>query len=530
MTLSPIPARRALARRAPLALLAFLLAAALAMDPAVLVAQQRPGSPPPVPEGNFRRDAPTREERITQHEQRVREIIEQRRQERMQQIEAQQRDPSVGGRPVEAREQRPAEPAPGPSISLGRPILYNQFRNPITGGRELDTVVRAGERFVSEVMLQNEGNDPFDRVQIALRFDKRFIEPVRIFDTQMRPLAAEPPRFEIDQRDSIIIYDIKLAEPHDARETTVLTIVWEATRQTEFASLSFQFAQPGAERASSHHTAVSMGGRNILGDPRDPMDGVLSGSILVMQPFQLVNDASAQMLQGKREELEIKYLESIGSNVPVGLRLVGPEQPPAVGQDFDVDLVLENPFGAVIDHVRLFILFDPSVLQVVDTDRGNWIRIGTNIADGPFRRDFPWEFHNRNEVDNTRGRIQYSKGLGRQLALPTGTFARITFRAIRPVAETEVQLVRTRDSLDRVTAVQSFGFDLFNTHPRLTQPVVATPIFATIEERTAAVAAAIPQYPRDDPRNPEYLPPHLFLPQLLMPPEIPEHLKGQNRL
>jgi hypothetical protein len=417
-------------------------------------------------------------------------------------------------------------PTDGPSLSVGKLILYNQFRNPLTGARELDTVVRAGSRFVSEVVLQNEGGEEHDRVQLALQYDKRFMQPVRVFDEAMRGLAKGSPRFELDERNSMIVYDATLAEARDAKDTTVLTIVWEAIRPTEYAGLRFQFARPGEELGPGHHTAVYLASRNVLGDETDPLDGVLGGSLLILPPFD-PTQTEGQILQGKKEELRGVYLTSVGSDVPAGLRLVGPATPPAVGEDFTVDLALENPHGAMIDAVSAYILFDPAVLRVVDTDRGNWVKRGTNILDGPFRADYPWEFHTRNEVDNTRGRIQYSKGLGDQLALPTGTFARITFRALAPTAETKIEMARSRQGAGAVTAVRSFGYDLFSEDPRYTTPWVSGPVLA---EPLAAERAGEEAKAAFDPSDPSTVLPHFGVYKVLMPMDVPEELRGQDRL
>jgi hypothetical protein len=423
-------------------------------------------------------DEQSREERLRQHEERVRQIIERRRQERLQ-----GREDTVVEQPAITGDDTTQSP-----LSLGNALLYVAFRIPDRENEvQLDTVVRAGTRFVSEIRLHNSAAVPFDRVRIALRFDKRFIRPVKVFDSAIRADLKGAPRFEINERDSMLLYDATLARPRITKELPVLKIVWEAIRPTEYTGLQFAFASGDTEAAP--HTAIYDGQANILGNPDDPIDGVLGGSILVLKPFDPNSSAAPEILQGKKEELREIYLGTIGSRAQVGLRLVGPETPPAVGEEFHVEVHLNNPAGAVIDSVRFFVRFDPHSLEVLDDDRGNWIRQGINVHDGLYRRDFPFDFHKRNEVDNRRGYINYAMALSDGMSLPTGPFARIRFRVLRPVAETEIEIVAGQPGLVNRSAVQYFGFDLLSANPALTTPMFRT---ALLPEPLEGAFAGLP--------------------------------------
>ncbi|MDK2972495.1 MAG: Cohesin domain [Candidatus Sumerlaeota bacterium] len=408
-------------------------------------------------------DDAAREERLRQHEERVRQIIEKRRQERLGQKEGEQ-----ANQPVEPIIEEKGETQS--AISLGNMLLYNVFRIPDEEEEvQLDTVVRAGSRFVSEIRLHNEAANPFDRVRIALQYDKRFLRPVRIFDADMREGLKDDPAFEVIERDSIILYDAVLERPRISKELPVLKIVWEALRPTEYTGLQFTFASGDTEKVP--HTAVYYRGANVLGNPDDPIDGVLGGSILVLKPFD-PNNTKPEILQGKASELRDIYLGAVASKARVGLALEGPAIPPAVDQEFTVDVVLNNPSGALIDSLMFFIRFDPEVLEVIDQDRGNWIKRGVNVHDGPFRLDYPFDFHKRNDVDNRRGYINYAVALGEGLSLPTGPFARIHFRAKAPVAGTTIELLSGRPGLANRTSVQTFGFELMTGNQSLTKPLL----------------------------------------------------------
>lgn len=411
-----------------------------------------------------------REARLKAHEDRVKAILEERRKQRLQETPA-----SADDAPAPAATPAPADAPAAAEDNLqliGTVMLYTRFR-PVNGPdsrRELDTAVRVGDRFLGEVVMKNDDGRPFDRIRVALRFDKRFMRPVRVFDADVRPYVDGDPVFEISDRDNIIVYDARLAEPRQSKQLTVLTIVWEAVQRTEFAGLDFRFASGDTELAP--HTGIYAEGRNILGKPDDPIDGVLGSSILVSrrEPVESTS-ARAEILQGKKEELKEMYLGALGAEMNhTGIRLAGPPGPIAAGQMFDVDVELYNPRGTVLDQVRFAVKFDPEVLQVVDRDRGNWIRTGVNVHDGPFRLEYPFDYHKRNEVDNRRGLITYANSMGEGRALRTGPFARIRFKAMKPVAETTVELIAQRQGAGFLTATDYFGFPMLSFDEAYTQP------------------------------------------------------------
>lgn len=421
----------------------------------------------------------SREERLRLHEERVRRIIEERKKER-EAAEARREEQQTGEGAGEEAAEEPQQTQD--TVRIGTVILYVAFENKDSGEQELDTIVREGDRFLSEVRLQNELAVPFDRVRIALSYDKRFLKPVRVFDDQIRSATDREPHFTIDPRESVLIYDAKLARPRLGKEVPILRVVWEAIRPTDFTDLRFEFASDDdledIENAR-YHTAIYREGRNVLGESSDEIDGVLSGSLLILKPFDPSKINDEQILQGKKEELRDIYLATVGSeDYYVGMKVLGPERTPAVGEEFEVDIALANPQGAIVDSVRFFLHFDPEVLEVIDEDRGNWIKTGVNVHDGPFRDEFPFDYHKRNEVDNQRGLINYGMAISRALTLPSETFARVKFRAKKPVESTQVELIASRPGTGPLTTVKMFGYELMTFHPALTKPVYETTILA----------------------------------------------------
>jgi hypothetical protein len=222
---------------------------------------------------------------------------------------------------------------------------------------------------------------------------------------------------------------------------------------------------------------------------------VLSGGLMITG-----GEEKEEILQGKADELRDIYLGSVASDEEVGLHLIGPERPPHVGDEFTVNVALNNPEGALVDSVNFAVLFDPNYLQVVDTDKFNYILRGVNVHDGPFHQDFPWDMHKKNEVRNDRGLINYKMALSNGASLPSKTFARIHFRAIAPIDQTSIGFVKGRPGAPDMTSVRYFGYERLNLTPDYSYPSVVIPILPPtrdIAEKPREVEDAVVVEPED---------------------------------
>ncbi|MCC5875133.1 MAG: hypothetical protein JJU11_02835, partial [Candidatus Sumerlaeia bacterium] len=142
--------------------------------------------------------------RLREHEEKIREIIEARRQERAQQDE--QRAERERDRPRQEEEEE------GPSRAASSVVLGLKFLS--EGGlSDYNLIVSEGETFITEVMMFNMDQNEVDRVRLSIDYDRRFVEPVRVFDTTIRPKVDGTPRFAIDDRRAIIAYDANLETP-----------------------------------------------------------------------------------------------------------------------------------------------------------------------------------------------------------------------------------------------------------------------------------------------------------------------------
>ncbi len=462
------------------ALLAFSWGAARAGD-----------EPDPASEDTERNEAEaakSREERLREHQAKVREILDQRRQQRRDAADEKRRVENEGGAgPVKvvvpgavAREEPPPQPQDSPSdAGAAEPGPAGAGQG---GGSEiplssiillispLDTMARVGERFVTDIKVDNPAKGRMSGIALYLRYDPRFVKPVKVFDDSIRKILAAPPLFDDQPLKGRFYYEAQLKEPRSLDQVNLLTIVWEAVGATNYTEIGFAF--PEYEERTT--ILRSPNGLDLLGLSNDPYDGVVGSSVLVL-PRE--GDAKQAILQGKKEELAKFFAGALATDHKAGLALGAPAETPREGEEFDVPIWFLNPHGVSVDTIALYLRFDPQVLEVVDRDKGNWIRRGVNLFDGDRHMDFPFTFFVRNEAFNESGLIEYRNGLTRALPLPTGRLATIRFRAKAPSPGTTVEFIRYARGGYPNTAVVLNGLDVLDlgaaaSVPRLRFPVL----------------------------------------------------------
>ncbi|CAN5428221.1 hypothetical protein BH09SUM1_BH09SUM1_04250 [soil metagenome] len=429
----------------------------------------------------------TRSEKLREHEKKIKEIIDKRRAEA---AEKEEKDKQASLQPVEIQD---APTAPGPAKPLSTVVMGFKFTNE-AGDSNYNSIVEDGDTFLTEVFLFNSDQNPIDKVRLALTYDKRFIEPVKVFDTTLRPYAEEPPVLHKLDRESALTYEVKLKTPIRTPEVVLLRILWKAIRPAPYTGIDFTFDP--LEREDHLHTAISAQGKNILGLEDDPADGVLSGGLMIEKAA-----GESTELQGKGEELRGQYLGSVASTETVGLQLIAPHQELRTNDVFRVRVRLNNPEGALVDALNFFVKFDPDVLEVVDADEFNYISRGVNVLDGPYHLNFPWDMHKRNEVRNESGIVNYQMSLSNGASLPSKTVADIYFKALAPTAATEIYFVKAKLSDTANTSIRYFGFERLDLEGKLSLPGVkleilpAPAVIASEPEANPAPIAVLPEEP-----------------------------------
>lgn len=112
------------------------------------------------------------------------------------------------------------------------------------------------------------------------------------------------------------------------------------------------------------------------------------------------------------------------------------------GETFYVDIVLDNSQSDPFITLMSWVNFDPNYLAVIDPGNdGSWITSpDPNISDSAYHATFSFDWHIKNEADNSIGEIDYQEAVG--ISTPaltsTGTLARITFQALNITPNTSI--------------------------------------------------------------------------------------------
>lgn len=226
-------------------------------------------------------------------------------------------------------------------------------------------------------------------------------------------------------------------------------------------------------------TLVAEKAQDRLGDSKSWLDGTLDVTIVPRL------DLTAQ-----RERLT-RYLFNGAANPSAtpedyGIRIkVVPSVPSVVvGEEFDMQIVLENPNRAPFDAVQLFLAYNPATLLPLDHDEDNWIREGINVFDGDFRAVFPFDVHLENSINMLTGLVDYRMKRMFEPLTGEGTLATIRFVALAPISGTRMKGLFHVRAASPTTGVFRNGKDVLGWTDDLTDGVD----FVTIEIRDAEIA------------------------------------------
>jgi len=301
-----------------------------------------------------------------------------------------------------------------------------------------DQTAPEGGEIVTGFTLSNPKAQGFNRLRLAIRYDRDVVRPAGVRDLAIRRYLAQPSKVEVRPREGLVIITADLAVPLATVSETLLDLRWEALRTVRAAE--FKFVEADGQPSGLWMKPKDAAGKetDILGDSMTPNDGFIHGTVQIVPPaiFEALqrNRARAKPGQAAEEEEELTLDEVKGGLGGVALRLTGPANPPRVGEEFDVDLVFDNRADSLVDGVEVVLGFDPAIFEVVDTDLDNWITRGVNILDGPNRDRFPFDYHLVNQAFNSRGEIVYKMGIGdaEKLRRREGVMATIRLRAKAP--------------------------------------------------------------------------------------------------
>lgn len=387
-----------------------------------------------------------REERIRRHQKRVQLILDARRktkEEEKKQEELLRPPPPQPGKP---------SPPPPPSDGLGFSSTSDKtLAQTILHFYPFDTTVKAGDSFLTDMVLFNMENQTLDSLKVTITFDPKIINPVYVNDFNLKDRIETPAKYQVDMERGRISYDCLFKTPQSLENEDILRIVWKAIRPTEFTEISFDLTEDATSLLSNN--------KDVLGTPHTRQDGIIPTGVTILSDmksrddFMIVDkEIISQAGLNPAHEIEghiILYFET-------------EKKPIKAGDIFDVSIMLSNHQGQACDKVSLLLRFDPGVLKVVDWDKKNRIGVGVNIQDGFSRKRYPFDFHIRNEASNFTGIIDYRMGSSKPVTPPSGELAKIRFQAIAPSEETGVFFIHKKDMRGANTSVALMGAELIS--------------------------------------------------------------------
>lgn len=400
------------------------------------------------------RDDPTlsREERLRRHRKKLALILERRKKEK--ELEMQRKRAEAEKKAQEAKSVEPPKKTSSPMPSIPKP---RGNIGAFLSIEPLDVQVKKGEEFFTKVVYSDFKEYPIKALRFVIKYDKQFLVPLTVYDYPLHTVMAGSPEFDVDKNKGIITYGCKLKIPQSIKSKTPLLIIkWKALQETTNTEIRFLTGR-------NYTSIIADGITDYLGTSDNAQDGVISCGVTISDDSVITTVSNFRSLLSA-PELSNKGIASAMNTEQVGLQLSSSKSHIIEGEEFIVDVLLINPHHTIFDDLSLCIRFDPEQLEVVDWDKGNWIRRGINIYDGFAHEEYPFDFLKLNTVDNKKGVIKYAMGLSQLIDLPTGVFAKIKFRAKKTVSPKTLIYFdyADEDFSGFTTDVKSFGMSVLD--------------------------------------------------------------------
>lgn len=339
----------------------------------------------------------------------------------------------------------------------------------------MNIVAEQGTTFPVRAVLGNNRGSSFEELDLSLKFEPSLLRVEAVDDEALLPRLASEPQVTVDKRRGLIRYRAQFSETANDTLLELFRLEFTALQSAPHARIQFLNTEKDPTLVANSDGISILQLRDELGEViSSSRTGLLDASVTISP-----NNESRERLRegfGTMEAIALANAISEGT-ARGGFRLALNSRVPSVraGEEFLVDVSYANPEGAEVDSMKLRIIFDPRVLQVLDKDEGNWITKGINIWDGPYQEELPFDFHRRNIAYNGRGEIQYEAGFNSRVRIPAaGTIATIRFRALQPIDSTAVAFSIDEDRPERETSISFLGFNLIGTPGRRSVSVTDT--------------------------------------------------------
>lgn len=349
-----------------------------------------------------------------------------------------------------------------------------------------DNFVEMGKDFQTTLKLNNNTANKVHRFEVTLEYDPFKVSYLGFDASPLKPYAQDlTKQVRVEAAGGKIFITGRLDQPLDKKNLELVKLKFKSTSQANRSVLRF---------LSSKKTPTALynsADKNILAQSERGTQGLIDMNVFAFDPRtsgkavaktggkDWLDLATALPGEMPNRGVAISQLNPLGAFSKPDAKVKLLLQPPrkttvSKGEDFWIDLVLLNDGEAPLEALGATVRFDPKVLKVLDEDRNNYIKRGTNIWDGAFHDAYPFDFHRVNLANNDIGIIQYQVASHNGPKMyPSGIFARIHFEALAETPITSVQLVRGAGREQPQTFVRGMGVDrLEATWNRLSPPAV----------------------------------------------------------
>lgn len=353
------------------------------------------------------------------------------------------RPPGTGGvPPAQGVPGAPGNPGSGPAPSGGQAVARTEARA-IMALYPFDSSILVGDTFQTEV-LADARRGTYDSASFVLRWDPRDLNPLALDFSAVAAISEEEVEYGLDKERGILAVRVTFREDVALSGQTLASITWEGLRPRQATSIRFETSgEPG--------TGIFSNDENFLGTSFSNDDGILHSTVIIRggPTRQRASRTSDGGLVFTTEEPEIPTPSA-------RFRMTVDKTQPQTGEVAVASVFLDNPDAIPFDRLRLYLQFDPQRTQVLDTDRGNRIRTGTNIREE--NPDiFNFDFLRVNRVHESKGWIEFDAGNeGRSIETTGGLVAQIALKALLP-GPAELVLIRNAAGMAPDTDLSSLG-------------------------------------------------------------------------
>lgn len=288
--------------------------------------------------------------------------------------------------------------------------------------------VSVGQRFSTEVVLASKAGGKFESLRVCVTYPRDSVRIVKVYDYPLAEVLDEANPPLLTNEAGLLTYEADLARTFPVvGSVTVLYVVWEAVEEETAGALLLS----RYNLDENHQSSVTSAGHNTLKSSTASGVSCVNAEVTIRPASNSAGGANKHPRIGYWQKVtppEGPAADAPASNVRLEIR--PPNNPPAVGDRFVLDVLVDDSLFAPFDEVRLAIGFDPKKAEVLDWDYNNWIKTGVNVFDGHAHEMFPFNIHTRNDVDNQRGRITYQMGSTKAGPRPSGCLVRIHAKAL----------------------------------------------------------------------------------------------------